>query len=138
MKFDHIGVFVKNLEDGRKNFSSLLQITNTSEEYNDEKLKVSVQFLYDKNDICYEIVAPYKPGNPVDAVLSSGKNILNHIAYRVDELDLSLSTWRNKGCFPLSEATPAIAFQGAKVIFLLTPLGIIIELIEDNLLITNK
>ena len=92
MKFDHIGVFVKNLEDGRKNFSSLLQITNTSEEYNDEKLKVSVQFLYDKNDICYEIVAPYKPGNPVDAVLSSGKNILNHIAYRVDELDLSLST----------------------------------------------
>ena len=74
----------------------------------------------------------------MDAVLSSGKNILNHIAYRVEELDFSLSTLRNKNCFPLSEATPAIAFQGAKVIFLLTPLGIIIELIEDNLSTDNK
>lgn len=129
--FDHIGVFVKNLEYGEKHLKSLFPISRIGEVINDPLLKVSIQFLYDDRGICYELVAPNGNSNPVEAVLRSGKNILNHVAYKTQDFDASISHFRSSGCIPLGQAKPAVAFRNARVIFFLTPLKIIVELIED-------
>ena len=131
MKFDHIGVFVKSLEFGRSHFESLLPVGRISDPYDEKILKVSAQFIYDLNGICYEIIAPNGEGNPVDAVLKSGKNLLNHVAYKVDDLGKSIEDFRKKGCIPLGLPKASSAFGGANVVFFLTPLGIILELIES-------
>jgi methylmalonyl-CoA/ethylmalonyl-CoA epimerase len=128
MQFDHIGVFCKNLEIGKKKLSEILPIVKSSKIFKDPLLKVSVQFLFDNNNICYELVAPNGVGNPVDLVLK--KNTLNHIAYKVSNFNYIIKKYRKLGCMPLSTPKKAVAFHGARVIFFLTPLNIIVELIE--------
>ena len=129
--FDHIGVFVKDLDYGGKHLRNLFPISRIGEVINDPVLKVSIQFLYDDRGICYELVAPNGNSNPVEAVLRNGKNILNHVAYKTQDFDASISHFRASGCIPLGQAKPAIAFRNARVIFFLTPLRIIVELIEE-------
>jgi len=131
MKFDHIGIFVRSLVVGRDHIKSLLKIVDESEEYHDDILKVSVQFLYDESRICYELVAPNGGGNPVDPILTDNRNFLNHVAYRVTDFDLQIAKFRENGCTQLGHPKNALAFNGARVVFFLTPLQFIIELIED-------
>ena len=131
MKFDHLGVFVKSLAFGRTHLKSLLKIVDESEEYPEELLKVSLQFLYDENGTCYELVAPNGDGNPVDSILNGKRNVLNHVAYRVADLDLQIDRFKERGCAQLGHPKAALAFKGARVVHFLTPLDIIIELIEE-------
>ena len=58
MKFNHIGIFVKTLSEGREHISNVIDIKKLSQEFHDKSLKVSVQFITDKSGITYEIVAP--------------------------------------------------------------------------------
>ncbi len=39
---------------------------------------------------------------------------------------------RDNGCIPISDTNNAVAFNGARVIFFLTPLGFVIEIIEAS------
>lgn len=131
MKFDHIGIFVKDLNYGYDQLSKLIEIDRKSQVYSDPLLHVLVQFCFDNNGVCYEIVSPYGENNPVDTVLKRGVNILNHIAYKTSQFDDSVLKFRDAGCIPLGKPQPAVAFNGARVIFFLTPLKLIIELVED-------
>ena len=131
MKFHHIGIFVKSLQIGRDYLNELFSINKIGEEIIDERMGIYVQFLTDKCGICYEIVAPYSEVNPVQNLLKKNINILNHVAYKVENLETAILKYRELGCIPLGKPTPAVAFQGRKVIFFLSKLGIIIELIES-------
>jgi methylmalonyl-CoA/ethylmalonyl-CoA epimerase len=130
MKFHHIGIFVRSLHIGRDYLSELLLISNIGEEFIDEKMGIYVQFLTDNCGITYEIIAPYGEINPVQNLLTKKKNILNHVAYQVENLDDAIIKYRSKGCIPLGIPSSAVAFHGKKVVFFLTKIGIIIELIE--------
>ncbi len=131
MRFDHIGLFVSDLSHGRERLAALLPIVRFSEEFNDPLLHVRVQFCIDVSNISYELVAPLGEDNPVSAVLASGRNILNHIAYRVDSLEAAMASLRKQGSLPIGPPAPAVAFGGARVAFFLTPFRFLIELIED-------
>jgi methylmalonyl-CoA/ethylmalonyl-CoA epimerase len=132
LRFDHIGLFVPDLAWGREKLSRLFPIDRYSESYDDPLIKVRVQFAYDGTGICYELVAPFGDGNPVDGVLKSRKNVLNHVAYRVAALDAELARLTADGAFPLGPPQPAVAFGGARVVFLYTAMNFIIELVEDR------
>ena len=132
MHFHHLGIFVKDLEYGNDYLNKLLPIKKSSKIYHDTFLKVSVQFLYDDNNMCYEIVAPNGKNNPVDLVLKNKKNILNHIAYKTNNLEHYISYYREKGCFQCGDPKPALAFDNARIVFFYTPLKILIELIEKK------
>jgi len=132
MQFNHIGIFVKNIKFGEKELKKIIKIKKISKIFKDKNLKVVVKFLHDRNNICYEIVAPFGKNNPVTRVLKDGKNILNHLAYKTKNFDKMVSKFRNNKSAPLCLPTPAKAFGGARVIFFLTPLKIIVELIEDK------
>ena len=131
MKFDHIGVFVKSLSVGRKYLTEMVQIKSWSDPINDEIQGVSVQFGYDESGICYELVAPNGKINPVDNLLGQGKNIINHVGYKVNNLENEILRLQNLNCILVSGPTPAIAFNNKKIAFLYTPLKFIIELIEN-------
>jgi len=132
MIFNHIGIFVSSLGIGRQHLAAMLPVLEYSDEIEDPGLKVRVQFLTDTSGIRYELVAPYGEGNPVSGVLASKKNILNHVAYTTEELDVAVDRLRVDGAIPFAVPKAAVAFGGARVIFLLTPLTFIIELIESN------
>ena len=132
MQFDHIGIFVESLSFGRKKMQEIFEIDSCSKEFNDELMSVSVQFMYDTSGVCYEIVAPYGDNSPVKNVLTTKKNILNHVAYKVKNFDEIISKYIEMRCMPLGRISNAVAFNDARVIFFLTPLGMIIEFIEDK------
>ena len=87
MKLHHIGIFVKDINFGFSHLEKIIDIKNMSDIIYDGGLKVAVQFLYDADNICYELVAPFGVDNPVDGCLASGKNILNHLAFESINLD---------------------------------------------------
>jgi methylmalonyl-CoA/ethylmalonyl-CoA epimerase len=129
--FDHIGIFVVDLEIGRRELSALLPIAQVSDPITDVQLRVRVQFCTDISGIRYELVAPFGEGDPVSGVLASGKALLNHVAYRVPDLQAEAQRMRHQGAMPLGPAQPALAFGGRFVMFFMTPLRFIIELVEE-------
>lgn len=132
MKFDHIGIFVPSIATGRKYLESILHVSNWTEPVDDPIQKVSVQFGTDLLGICYEIVAPCGENNPVDVLLSQSKNILNHVAYKVDNIDIEIERLIGERCILVSGPSPAKAFNNNNIAFLYTPLRFIIELIEND------
>jgi methylmalonyl-CoA/ethylmalonyl-CoA epimerase len=130
MIFHHIGIFTSDLNLGRIKLSSILPIESFSEPIEDPGLKVQIQFCFDSSGICYELVAPFGENNPVSGILLSGKAIINHVAYTVLDIDRASENLRKEGCVPISKARPALAFDNRRVIFFMSPLRFIIELIE--------
>jgi methylmalonyl-CoA/ethylmalonyl-CoA epimerase len=131
MKFHHIGVFVADLSFGCEYLTSIFPIRHIGEPINDPGICVQVQFLTDASGVVYEIVAPYGEKNPVSNLLRQKKNILNHVAYSVMNLDEKLAELKNLGCIQIGLPMPAVAFDARRVVFILTRLGFIFELIED-------
>lgn len=131
LNFHHIGIFVENLEEGQEILKNLIPIKIITPSVSDNILKVRVQFCIDTSNIRYELVSPFGENNPVVGILKSGKNILNHVAYVVKNVNKEMIRLRKQGCLPLDEPKPAIIFNGKKVVFLLTPMRFIIELIEE-------
>ena len=132
MEFHHIGIFVKDLDFGKKEISKFVNITSISEEIKDNEIGVKIIFIRDISNINYELVAPLGDSSPVTGVLSRGKDFLNHIAYMTTAFDENIKRLRSEGMMPLGPAKKAKAFGGARVIFLLSTLGFIIELVEKK------
>ena len=132
MDFDHIGVIVNRLEDGVAYFKNVLHVNKFTDQIVDPLQKVRLILAYDENDICYELLSPLSDDSPVQFAMVKKTNIINHIAYRVDDLDAQYDFLRKHGHMPLGSATPAIAFGGKRVQFFLNPLNFVVELIENR------
>jgi methylmalonyl-CoA/ethylmalonyl-CoA epimerase len=128
--FHHIGLFVKDINYGLEELNKIISVKDIGEIIVDDLLLVNVLFVIDHDGIRYELVSPNGIGNPVDGALNSKKNILNHIAFTSKNFDFDILNLRNSGCLPLGTPKKAKAFGGSQIIFFLTPLGFIYELIE--------
>jgi methylmalonyl-CoA/ethylmalonyl-CoA epimerase len=126
------------LELGRQHLTALLPIVSCGEEFKDEGLKVYIQFLRDESGVLYELIAPLGEDSPTAGVLATGKNILNHVAYTVTDLEGESQRLRKGGCIPLGRSAPALAFERRNVAFFLTPLTFILELIEEPAITSRK
>lgn len=131
LEFNHIGIFVKDLDLGLNLFRSIVPIKNIELPITDKNMGVKVQFINDSMGIRYELVAPYGGLSPVSSVVSAKKNIINHLAYLSDDFEKDIEMVRNAKCIPLGVAKPARAFNGSRVIFFYTSMGFIYEVIES-------
>jgi methylmalonyl-CoA/ethylmalonyl-CoA epimerase len=128
--FDHLGLVVKRLEKGRQILSAALRIEDWTAEVVDPVNGVRLQFGRDPAGVVYELLEPLNEQSPVYNALVTGKAILNHVAYRTADLAAAAVTLRAAGCAPVAAATPAIAYGGRLIQFFVSPLRLVIELIE--------
>jgi methylmalonyl-CoA/ethylmalonyl-CoA epimerase len=128
--FHHVGIFVSDIAHAQRELGRTLPIREWAEVIADNILRVKVCFGVDHSGLRYELVAPHGEPNPVSKVLESRRNILNHTAYAVTDLQTASQTLRAAGSVPIGPPKPAAAFGGAPVMFFLTSLGFIVELIE--------
>ena len=132
LKFHHLGLVVPTIISGRTHLESLLGSMVWGASIVDPLQNVSICFGHQPNsDLVYELIEPSIEGSPIDRALKENKNILNHIAYKSTDFKASCQSLRSKGCAPLSRPQPAVAFNGSKIMFFLTPLKFIIEVIES-------
>lgn len=130
MQFDHIGVIASSLEAGRATLNAVLEIQSWTEEFADAVNEVYVQFGADSSGICHELIAPFGESSPVAKALSTGKNLLSHVAYLVSDLAKERDRLCAAGAVATSDPKPAVAYGGNQIQFFVTPMRIMIELIE--------
>ena len=130
MQFDHLGLVVKSIAKGRKVLADSLAIEKWTEEFRDPVNGVLIQFGADPSGLCYELLEPLDETSPVYPALSSGKAILNHVAYLVDDIGHHAERLHSQGHAPTSEPKPAIAYGGKRIQFFVTPLRFVLELVE--------
>lgn len=130
MRFDHIGIVAPTLEQGRMTLECCLPIAAWTTEFSDPVNGVFVQFCRDSSGTCYELVAPLGDRSPVAGALKARHNILNHVAYLVDDLAAAEARLRRGGAVPAGKPQPAVAYSGRPIQFFITPLRFIVEMIE--------
>lgn len=128
--FDHIGVVVPAVDWGRPRLAPLWGVNAWTRVFTDPIHGVTVQFGRDASNIVYELVAPLGEDAPISQALKKGQNLLNHVAYRTPDLLTAAAVLRGQGCIPLGLPAPAVAFGGQPVQFFLTPLRIILEVVQ--------
>jgi methylmalonyl-CoA/ethylmalonyl-CoA epimerase len=130
MKFDHVGVTTTDLASGRELLEGSAGVRAWTREFRDEINEVWVQFGRCDAGMCYELVAPLSPVSPITRVLSRKINVLNHLAYLVDDLRAAASGLLAMEFVEVAEARPAIAYGGRPIQFFVAPSRLMIELIE--------
>lgn len=131
--FDHVGVVVSDLAKGRAHFVAMLGISQWTEPLADAVNGVNLTFGRDPTGMVYELLAPIDAASPVYGAMRARMNILNHMAYRVPDLDAAAAHLREARCAPTGHPSIAIAFGGARIQFFVTPIGSIVEIIEAPL-----
>jgi len=130
LTFDHLGVIVPDIDAGFAMFDPMFGPLSWSHRVDDPALGVSVRFARDKSGLIYELVAPLGTSSPVARTLKSRSNLLNHVAYRTRTLEPAVERFRRLGAVPVGPPSPAVAFGGARIQFVMSPLGFLTELIE--------
>jgi len=128
--FDHVGVVVPDLAKGRAHFVAMLGISRWTESLVDAVNGVHLAFGRDPTGMVYELLAPIDAASPIYRAMRARTNILNHMAYRVPDLDAAAAHLRNARCAPTGHPSTAIAFGGARIQFFVTPIASIVEIIE--------
>jgi methylmalonyl-CoA/ethylmalonyl-CoA epimerase len=101
-----------------------------TEEFRDPVNDVWVQFGRCGSGICYELVAPLSDKSPVSRALSLRINVVNHVAYLVEDLDRQAQRLAATAFHPTAPPRPAIAYGGSRIQFFVSASGMIFELIE--------
>ncbi len=130
MNFDHLGVVVPDLAAGRKLLGQSVGIVRWTAEIEERLQDVYVQFGQCASGMCYELVAPRSSASPVSRALKERVNVLNHVAYLVDDLAREAARLRETQFVPASAAKPGVAFGGRPIQFFVSPARLMIELIE--------
>lgn len=128
-KIDHIGIAVKSIDDAKKLFESLLGLKVTETEVVEEQ-KVKVAFM-PTGDSEVELLESTDPDGPVAKYIAAKGEGIQHIAFRVDNIEAALASLKEAGVRLIDEK-PRIGAGGAKIAFLhpKETFGTLIELCE--------
>jgi methylmalonyl-CoA/ethylmalonyl-CoA epimerase len=130
LRFDHLGVLVPDLAQGRHLLSSVLDVSCWTVEFEDPVNDVFVQFGRCSGGMCYETVAPRSALSPVRNALKRRVNIFNHVAYRVASLADQVVCLRAAGFGAIADPSPAVAYHNRPIQFFASADGWLVELIE--------
>ena len=128
-KIDHIGIAVQDLQEIKKTLSDAFEILpEFEEEVSDQKVKV---IGYQIGESIVEYLQPTSPDSPIARFLDKKGPGIHHIAYRVDNLAVTLQKLQDKG-FQLIDTLPRLGAEGKKIAFIhpKSTNGILIELCE--------
>jgi methylmalonyl-CoA/ethylmalonyl-CoA epimerase len=130
MRFHHIGYAVKDIRSYLDHFLiPMFSPVRVSDPVSDPVQQVTVCFAEMQGGTVIELVEPLDK-NPLNSVIGTSRGGLYHLCYEVDDLDIELERLRSKRCVPLGKPVPARAFDGCRIVFLLTPQRDLIELVE--------
>lgn len=130
-KIDHIGIAVRSIEKTSELLSNILGLKVAGEE-NVEEQKVKVAFL-PLGDSELELLESTSPEGPIARFIEKKGEGIQHIAFRVDNIEKALEKLK-KGGVRLIDEKPRYGAGGAKIAFLhpKNTNGILIELCERN------
>lgn len=130
-KIDHIGIAVKDLEKSLELYEGIFGIKCIGEEVVEEQ-KVKTAFL-PIGDTEIELLASTSDDGPIAKFIEKRGEGVQHIAFKVDNIDKALESLKEKG-IKLIDEKPRIGAGGAKIAFLhpKSTDGVLIEISERD------
>lgn len=130
-KVDHIGIAVKDLEKALKFYEEILGLKCEGTEVVEEQ-KVKVAFL-PMGDTEVELLESTEPNGPIAKYIEKRGEGIQHIAYRVDNIEKAIEEMKEKGIRMIDEK-PRYGAGGAKIAFAhpKDTYGVLIELCERD------
>ncbi|SHI58361.1 methylmalonyl-CoA epimerase [Dethiosulfatibacter aminovorans DSM 17477] len=113
-KVDHIGIAVKNLEETLKFYQEVMGLDLAGTEVVEEQ-KVKVAFL-PIGDTEVELLESTDPDGPIARYIDKKGEGVQHIAYRVDDIEAAIAEMQEKGVRMIDEK-PRYGAGGAKIAF---------------------
>jgi methylmalonyl-CoA/ethylmalonyl-CoA epimerase len=131
LKIDHIGVAVQSIEETRKLYQDLLGLEYAGSETVAEQ-KVTTAF-FPIGDTEVELLESTAPDGPIAGYLEKRGEGVQHIAFRVANIEEALAELKAKGVRLIDEK-PRIGAGGAKIAFLhpKSTHGVLVELCQRD------
>jgi len=129
LKIDHIGVAVKSIDNGKKFWSDVFGLDfEGTETVEAQKVKTAF-FPVGQGEV--ELLESTAPDGPIAKYIEKKGEGIQHIAFRVDDIENALAELKQKG-IRLIDETPRIGAGGAKIAFLHPKAtgGVLVELCE--------
>ena len=130
-KVDHIGIAVNNLDESVRFYQDVLGVAlQGTEEVTEQKVKVA--FL-PCGDTELELLESTAPDGPIAKFIEAKGQGIQHIAYRVDDIEQAIAEMKEKGVRMIDEK-PRYGAGNARIAFVhpKSTNGILIELCERN------
>ena len=129
LKVDHIGIAVSSIAEVKKLYSEILGIEHLGSETVVEQ-KVTTAF-FPVGDTELELLKSTAPDGPIGKFIEAKGQGVQHIAFRVDNLEKALEELKAKGVRLIDEK-PRKGAGGAKIAFLhpKSTFGVLVELSE--------
>ena len=128
---DHIGIAVKSIEEGKRFFGDILGLKlEKTEVIEEQKVKTGFFPIADSE---LELLESTQPDGPVAKFIEARGQGVQHIAFRVENLDEALAELKEKGV-RLIDQEPRKGAGGARIAFIhpKETSGVLVELCEKG------
>lgn len=115
LKLDHIGIAVKDMEVAKRFYTEVLGMKAQGEEIVEQQ-KVKVCFI-PSGDSEIELLESTSPEGPIAKFIEKNGEGIQHIAFRVDNIENALVDLKAKGVRLIDEA-PRYGAGGASIAFI--------------------
>ncbi len=129
-KLDHIGIAVKNLEEGIKLYRDILGLTLVKiEEVPEEKVRIA---MFKAGDTYIELLEGTTEDSPIAKFISKRGEGIHHIAIRVEDVNRLTKELREKGVKVIYEEPREVAGGERKINFIhpKSAGGVLLEIME--------
>ena len=130
----HVGFVVADIVSGMAGFTGCLSASWNGCIYEDPLQKVKVAFLATRpGDPLIELVEPVAEDSPVRRFLREKGGGLHHMCYETPNLESRMAEMKSRGSLLARPPRPAVAFQGRRIAWMLTPEKLLVELLEREI-----
>ena len=129
LKVHHIGYLVKKMDKAVQNFENLGYQIFQDTVYDDIR-KVHICFLQ-KDGYLVELISPAAEDSVVSGLMKKYKNSPYHICYETNAFAQDYQMLLESGFTAIDTPTPAPALQNRDVVFLISPVIGMIELLRQ-------
>lgn len=131
MIIDHIGLAVRNIEQGIDHWEKIFGYSQATEIVINTHQKVRVVFLEKDESITIKLIEPIDNTSPIYNFVQKGGG-LHHLCFKSKDMSIDISTMTKRGLRLLSGPEPGEAFENEKIAFLFAKHGLNIEVIETD------
>lgn len=128
----HFGFVVASISESQTGFSRFYGGAPWSVTVHDPIQRVRVAFLQPPGGSAQiELVEPAADDSPVKRFLGKGGG-LHHLCYEVPDIESTLEAARDSGAYVVSPPSPAVAFGGRRIAWVMTPERLLVEFLESE------
>jgi len=129
LKIDHLGIAVKSIDEGKSFWTDALGLESEGSETVAEQKVTTAFFPVGESEV--ELLESTASDGPIARYLEKKGEGIQHVAFRVENLETALQELKEKG-IRLIDEKPRIGAGGARIAFLhpKSTNGVLVELCE--------